>query len=465
MYNRNTLNYDCIADTSDLNNVIDLIDVEDLGDHIYFGPQAEVMEKVTQFNNFWNANLEITKTFKWKRGSYKTVIELVNKYLGFTRKPGGMYNFLSREDYFRSHSWNSMRSELRRIDTILTNNRWSNEVWLDDPSILVERKSSYANYMCEKAESAWNLMENMDDMIELSYRLYCDPNSRSSQRYRLVTSILMSPDIVKIYIANSSGSAPKHVQDLPCNMDLEINMIMYPIRDITRNQNFDNPRFHVETKGNKFEWDDRGELRFPYLSQSYRDHLFGGNVCFGDGTTDISTAINKYDLTSVVLQLSNWASSYTNRTNPHSNIKTMYHGEPEKLSEEYRKVFGTNRADYCTYRPSGEDDYCDIQQCALRHVCNTYKAAYPEPVTPEQAEQMTLQWATRMGGVNHAAPTVIHTTDSQGNPISVTRDRTSMEQAADAQEPIDRNERWNPENLEPEEIERLITQTEREMEE
>ena len=38
---------------------------------------------------------------------------------------------------------------------------------------------------------------------------------------------------------------------------------------------------------------------------------------------------------------------------------------------------------------------------------------------------MTLQWATRMGGVNHAAPTIIHTTDSSGNPISVTRDNTS----------------------------------------
>ena len=448
MYNRNTLNYDCIVDTNDLNNVIDLIDVEDLGDHIYFGPQAEVMEKVTQFNNSWDANLEITKTFKWKRGSYKTVIELVNKYLGFARKPGGMYNFLSREDYFRSHSWNTMRSELRRIDTILSHNRWNNEVWLDDPSILVERKNLYNNYMCEKAESAQNLMENMNDMIELSYRLYCDPDSRSSQRYRLVTSILMSPDIVKIYIANSSGRAPKHVQDLPCNMDLEINMIMYPIQDITRNQNFDDPRFRVETKGNKFEWDDRGNLNFPYISQTYGgERLFGGNVCFGDDSTDISIALNKYDLTSVALQLSNWASSYTNRTNPHSNIKTMYHGEPEKLSEEYRKVFGTNRADYCTYRPSGEDDYCDIQQCALRHVCDTYKAAYPEPVTPEQAEQMPLQWATRMGGVNDVTST---------NPHNL-MPRTSMEQAVDAEQPLH--------ELEPEEIDRLIEQTEREMEE
>ena len=133
----------------------------------------------------------------------------------------------------------------------------------------------------------------------------------------------------------------------------------------------------------------------------------------------------------------------------------MYHGEPEKLSEEYRKVFGTNRASYCTYRPDGSDDYCDTQQCALRHVCDTYKAAYPEPVTPEQAEQMTLQWATRMGGVN----------TSTGN---IHGGEIPNHQRVEDEQPIDRNERWNPVTREPEEeaiINAALDAEEREMEE
>ena len=97
--------------------------------------------------------------------------------------------------------------------------------------------------------------------------------------------------------------------------------------------------------------------------------------------------------------LINWMSRYTQNTNPYNNIKTLYHGEPKWLTDNYRAIFGTNRWDDCNYRPSGHEDYCDTNECALRHTCEIYKTAYPEPVTPEQAEQMTLQWATRMGGV------------------------------------------------------------------
>ena len=135
-------------------------------------------------------------------------------------------------------------------------------------------------------------------------------------------------------------------------------------------------------------------------------------------------------MASFVLQSVNWATTYTNITGPHHNIKTMYHGEPAKLSEEYRKVFGTNSIDSCSYEPDGHDDYCDVQECALRNNCNSYKLAHPEPVTPEQAEQMTLQWATRMGGVGtitHAAPTITHSVNGEGEATSTTNDREDWE--------------------------------------
>ena len=46
--------------------IIDQIDTETLGNHIHFGPQADVCEKLEHFNTNWNGNLEITKTFRWK---------------------------------------------------------------------------------------------------------------------------------------------------------------------------------------------------------------------------------------------------------------------------------------------------------------------------------------------------------------------------------------------------------------
>ena len=119
----------------------------------------------------------------------------------------------------------------------------------------------------------------------------------------------------------------------------------------------------------------------------------------------------------------NWMNRYTQNTNPYNNIKQSYHGEPKWLTESYRAIFGTNSWGDCNYRPSGHADYCDTEECALRHQCEIYRQAHPEPVTPEQAEQLTLQWATRMGGVGaNAAPTITHSVNSEGEPTSTTND-------------------------------------------
>ena len=66
---------------------------------------------------------------------------------------------------------------------------------------------------------------------------------------------------------------------------------------------------------------------------------------------------------------------------------------------------------------------------------------------------MTLQWATRMGGVNHAAPTITHSVNNDGQPTS-TVSRTSMEQAADAQEPIQSDR----EQFDTDEVTRIVNE-------
>jgi hypothetical protein len=435
----NFRDYDCIVDGT-IEQCIEEIEVGDLGEHIYYGPQAEVMEELQRFNSRHLSNLEITKTFKWKRGSYQRVSELMMEGLGFNRKPSGMYNYLSREDWFRNSTWDSIRRTLRTIDGMLYNLRGQGEVWLDDPGILVERKNLYANYMSEKIEMADELINNIDIMQEMYHQLFVHPTSRSSQRYMLVSTLRIRPGTMKVYITSGRDSQreAKHIENIACDTDLYINNITYPLRTMTANSNYDNPRFSVQTLGQVEQPDDKGYLAYPFISGSRQwrtNGLFGNNVCYGDQSNEIYNALCKYDMTSFVLQSVNWATTYTNITGPHNNIKQMYHGEPAKLSEEYRKVFGTNDMRHCNYEPDGDNDYCDVQECTFRSQCPSYKNAHPEPVTPEQAEQMTLQWATRMGGVNHAAPTVIHTTDSEGNPISVTRDPISNEQRVENDQP------------------------------
>ena len=424
----NFRDYDCIVDGT-IEQCIEEIEVGDLEDHIYYGPQADIMEKLTRFNTRYGADLEITKTFKWKRGSYDRVAELMMRGLGFRRRPSGMYNYLQREEWFRTQTWNSIKNNLRDLDETLYRLRCNGEVWLDDPGVLVERKNLYSNYLIEKTEEADSLIENIDIMKDLYHQLFVHPTSRSSKRYMLVTTLRIAPDIMKVYTTRGSASAEpaKHIENIACDTDLYINFISYPLLTMTRHANYDSPSFDVTIYGEIEQPEDKGFLSFPYISGSrnYQGGYFGNSVCYGDQATAMYNATRRYDLSSIVLQSIPWATSYTNETQPHSNIKLMYHGEPAKLSEEYRKIFGTNDSEYCNYEPDGVDDYCDRNECTLRYNCVAYKHAHPEPVTPEEAEQMTLQWATRMGGVNHAAPTILHTTDSSGNPISVTRDNTS----------------------------------------
>ena len=64
-------------------------------------------------------------------------------------------------------------------------------------------------------------------------------------------------------------------------------------------------------------------------------------------------------------------------------------------------------------------------------------------IVSEDAEQLTLQWATRMGGVNHG-PTIIHSVDDGGQPtVSI----PASEQAIQGNREQDRNAQWNPEEL------------------
>ena len=396
--------YDCIVDGT-MEQCIEEIQLEDLENHIHFGPQADVMELLTRFNNRWRGGLEITKTFKWKRGSYDKVIELMNKGLGFRRRPSGMYNFLSREDWFRDNTWHVIKNDLRDIDNALYQLRYQGEVWLEDPSVLVERKNIYMNYMVEKADMADEIIRGVDIMNNMYHQLFVNPNLNNNKKFMLVTTLRIQPDIMRIYMTagRNSREQAEHIENIACDLDLYINIITYPLQTMVKHSNYDRPLFSFSVKGEIEQHDEKGYKYFPFISSSRyhsHDYLFGGNVCYGDEATNFNNAFSKYDLPAVVLQSINWATTYTNITGPHHNIKSMYHGEPSKLSQRYRDVFGTNDPDGCNYAPDGHNDYCDTHECALRAVCDSYKSVNKEPLSPQEVEQMTIQWATRMGGVN-----------------------------------------------------------------
>ena len=394
------------CDDVNIDQAIDYIDVEDMAQHIYFGPQAEIMEKLNNFNQRYHAGLSITKTFRWSPGTYNKVAELMMKKIGFKRRASGMYNYLSRENYWWESGRMGIQSDLREMDNLMYQLRGQRVTWLDDPAVLIERKELFKNFMCEKFDQFLDITSNTDKIQVLNVELQ-DNGSRTTQSLKLSINLVLSPGEIQIYnVRGSLDTEPTHIQNLPVDMDILMRIDMYPLQEMVRHTNYNRPNFNVNTYGRAEAHDDRGPLRFPYVSQTHRrwNQPDGwGTICYGDDSSDIDSALRRFELPAYSLLLMNWMNRYTQNTNPYNNIKKLYHGEPKWLNDDYRVIFGTNRWADCSYRPSGNEDYCDINECALRHTCEIYKAAYPEPVSPEQAEQLTLQWATRMGGVGSNA--------------------------------------------------------------
>ena len=390
-------------DDTNLGGAIDAIDIDSMAQHIYFGPQAQIMEELSEFNQRNGCNLSVTKTFRWSPGTYDKVAEMMMRKVGFRRRASGMYNYLSRENWYWDQGRLNIQESLRRMDSLITTLRYDGAAWLSDPGVLVERKEVFKNYLCEKFEQFLELTSKMDKITVLNVLLEGD-GSANVNSLKLTINLVLSPGEIQIYNADGSQynpgeGEPTHVQSLPVDMDILIKMQMFPLREMMTEHN---SRFHIQTYGRAEPYDERGKLSFPYVSSTQRqwNQPNGwGTICYGDDATDIDAALRQFELPAYAMLLMNWMSRYTQNTNPYNNIKKLYHGEPEWLTDGYRAIFGTNRWDNCDYRPSGDDDYCDTNECALRHTCEIYKAAYPEPVSPEQAEQLTLQWATRMGGI------------------------------------------------------------------
>ena len=432
-------NYEVVyVDGIDIEQAIDFIDVEDMAQHIYFGPQAEIMEKLNIFNQRYQAGLSVTKTFRWSPGTYDKVAELMMKKVGLRRRASGMYNYLSREDYWWRSGRHHIQNELREMDQMISRLRYDRVTWMDDPAMLIERKDTFKNYVCEKFEQFLEITSQIDKITVLNILLENDGGA-TTRSLRLTINICLSPGEIQIYNADSRSydrvddngdplplNEPTHIQNLPVDMDILLKIQLYPLQEMTRNNNYDRPRFGIHTYGRAESYDERGILTFPYISQNrqrFNQSERWGTICYGDDSTDINNALNRFELPAYAMLLMNWMNRYTQNTNPYNNIKALYHGEPKWLTDAYRTIFGTNRWEDCQYRPSGTEDYCDTNECALRHTCQVYKAAYPEPVSPEQAEQLTLQWATRMGGVGaNAAPTITHSVNNEGEPTSTTND-------------------------------------------
>ena len=127
------------VDDDNIAEAIDLIDIDDMAQHIYFGPQAEILERLNEFNMSNSTNLTVTKTFRWSPGTYDKVKELMIRKIGFNKRANGMYSYLSRDEWWWEGGRRSIQSQLRDMDRIITNLRYNGISWMENIDELKEK--------------------------------------------------------------------------------------------------------------------------------------------------------------------------------------------------------------------------------------------------------------------------------------------------------------------------------------
>ena len=137
------------VDETNLGGAIDVIDLDSMAQHIYFGPQAEILQRLNDFNWSNSTNLTVTKTFRWSPGTYDKVKELMIRKIGFNKRANGMYSYLSRDEWWWEGGRRSIQSQLRDMDRIITNLRYNGISWMENIDELKEKKELFKNHVSE----------------------------------------------------------------------------------------------------------------------------------------------------------------------------------------------------------------------------------------------------------------------------------------------------------------------------
>ena len=135
-----------------MENMTELEDVkinfDNIQDKILIGPQAEVLEKLTRFNDIWNTDLSVTKTFRWSPGIYDKVKALLTQhFLGWNTRSNSIYTLFNK---LETNAYRKRRigTQIKEIDDILYRNRQDGITFQENPEEIKEYLNMFINRLC-----------------------------------------------------------------------------------------------------------------------------------------------------------------------------------------------------------------------------------------------------------------------------------------------------------------------------
>lgn len=350
--------------------------LNEIAEEVLLGPQAEILEKINQFNNRYQTDIKCTKTFRWSPGVGDKLKKSYEKLvLAFNMRYSGVYYFFNRINDRRYYHTNMQRS-LIEIDNRMSQLRRDGIRFQDNTEII---QTSFDNTK-EKIVNELQTVKEMYDPKVFNMGVYVDVNEHDPTDIKYRLEIRWENPVMGIY---NNGEKLVDLKLYPVEINIEFNMLKH------LNQVAGNARRISVAMSTIGDYKSPADpIKFPYISQ-YNGR--GGAVCWGSHSGDITQAASQFNLIELSILLNQWISRYdTSFTNPHNQPHTSYPGVPRWLARQekysvYRSLQSRDTHVNCgvplaiSDLNNGKVSYavrndttCDDIDCALRDRCDYY---------------------------------------------------------------------------------------------
>ena len=335
------------------------VDVSQIVDRIFVGPQGELLERIEAFNDAYNTNIGSTKAFTLKPGGYNELKKAYQDYvLRFDMKPRGVSSIFDRMQQYRWREANFKRNILN-IETRMKNLKASGMRWQDNTDQVQEE----FNRLKSNIINTLDIVREMYPQLNIDCKVVPVNQNRQTRRWnsgRVFPSDMYRLDnitdyIVVFYIKINNLEMTVHVMDT----DSSIDRYTLPMDDVIVasgtyllpliNRQWGRTEAHTTNAPSSMNHfleaiylSPMGQNYHPYIGcidDSYQWELGhsqpSGNICTGNMDGDIRNSLLNNDLLSHITNIVLWISNYyVPQTHPLNKIrKARYFGHNVKFLE------------------------------------------------------------------------------------------------------------------------------------
>ena len=315
---------------------------QELAESISTGPQDEFFESLDTFNRHLpiDEQLAVTRTWRWKAGSFNVVKQRTLKWLHFDRKPSSLTHLVQRTKD-RANYMQYYINNLQNLETLKSSLK--TEGFTVD--VDVDKFKEDIKTMVLKIKEQSDLVHKMTDG---SFKINTFVGNLDNARF---ANIYIDIHISGLELNVFSGEGSKCIQKIPLyplhiigKISLRKLMLTYFKTGNYRNSigfkgMYQSPQ--LTTPPDRF----MHETEYPYIASPYRtqsnerpDYM---TVCLDKYNDDIKMQLSNLNFGEMAMSFMTWAQYYnTTYSNPYNNLSSLHLGMPESYSKEYISVAG-----------------------------------------------------------------------------------------------------------------------------